>query len=340
MGDPQGIGPEIIVRALVENVRRWDAGFQIYGDRAALRHAATILGLGESFDLCALGHVQLVECGQFPLEPTPEPAPSRSGGEASHAWVVRAIDDALRPATNRAHIDALVTAPISKTSWNLAGHTAHPGHTELIGERAGARRTGMMFVGPHLRVMLATIHEPLMRVGTLLDTQRVLDAIELAHRGCLMLENAPARIAVCGLNPHAGEAGLLGSEDTRVILPAINAAIVRGISATGPFPADTLFSAAAKPPFGRGVFDCVVAMYHDQGLIPVKLIDGFNAVNLTVLDVETGRPSLIRTSPAHGTAFDIAGQNIATADSMTAAIDLAVQLVKTHCATSSRSPLP
>jgi 4-hydroxythreonine-4-phosphate dehydrogenase len=178
----------------------------------------------------------------------------------------------------------------------------------------------MLFVGPHLRVMLATIHVPLMRVGAMLTWARVLESIELSHEACVALGVERPRIAVCGLNPHAGEGGILGWEDERVIAPAVSSAQAAGICATGPLPGDTVFKAACARPFGRGDFDCVVAMYHDQGLIPVKLIDGERAVNVTV-----GLPA-IRTSPAHGTAFDIAGTNSASQVSMGEAIDLAIRM--------------
>ena len=183
----------------------------------------------------------------------------------------------------------------------------------------------MLFVGPHLRVMLATIHVPLMEVGGLLTTLRVLEAIELAHQACVELgssRGASPRVAVCGLNPHAGEGGILGAEDDRIIAPAVAQARANGIDAHGPLAADTVFRAAAAPPMGKGQYDCVVAMYHDQGLIPVKLVDGEEAVNVTV-----GLPT-IRTSPAHGTAFDIAGKNVASATSMKCAIELAIRTVR------------
>lgn len=262
------------------------------------------------------------------FDPNAERGPSAAGGRASLAFIEGAIADAKRAGADPRHVDAIVTAPISKTSWDLAGYTRHPGHTELFGERFGAERAGMLFVGPHLRVMLVTIHVALARVPTMLTSERVRDAIVLAHDACRVLGVAEPRLAVCGLNPHAGEGGILGSEDGQVILPAINQAQARGINAQGPFPADTIFSAAARAPFGSGRFDCVVAMYHDQGLIPVKLLDGYRAVNVTVMHTPKGAPECIRTSPAHGTAFDIAGRNIANSASMDAAIDLAIEMIE------------
>ncbi|MBY0261396.1 MAG: 4-hydroxythreonine-4-phosphate dehydrogenase PdxA, partial [Phycisphaerales bacterium] len=216
---------------------------------------------------------------------------------------------------------AIVTAPISKTSWMLAGHTRHPGHTELLADRFDAPESGMLFVGPSMRVMLATIHVPLRDVPRGLTTALVLRAIRLAHQSCLDFGVKSPKIGVCGVNPHAGEGGILGTEDEAVITPAVAAARALGIGATGPHPADTIFSQAVLPPRGPGALDAIVAMYHDQGLIPIKLLDKREAVNVTV-----GLPT-IRTSPAHGTAFDIAGTGRADPASMHAAIRTALELL-------------
>ena len=178
----------------------------------------------------------------------------------------------------------------------------------------------MMFVSPRLKVILATVHVPLRMVPGLLTRERVVRTIELGAAECARLGVGGPRVAVCGVNPHAGEAGLLGDDEGRVIGPAIEAAKKRGIDARGPFPGDTVFNAAVK-----GEFDLVVAMYHDQGLIRVKLLDRDRAVNVTV-----GLP-VIRTSPDHGTAFDIAGRGIADAGSMKAAIRLAVRMAGGRC---------
>jgi 4-phospho-D-threonate 3-dehydrogenase / 4-phospho-D-erythronate 3-dehydrogenase len=209
----------------------------------------------------------------------------------------------------------VVTGPISKQAWQLAGHGEFPGHTELFAARFGVERFGMMFVSPRLRTILATTHIPLMAVGSALTVARVLETIELGFAACVEMGLERPRIAVCGLNPHAGEGGLLGAEDGEVIAPAIAAARESGIDARGPFPGDTIFNAAVQ-----GVFDLVVAMYHDQGLIPIKLLERDRAVNVTV-----GLP-VVRTSPDHGTAFDIAGQNRADPGSMKAALALAAQM--------------
>ena len=355
MGDPLGIGAEIICKSLVDPRLRLAARYRVHGSAAAMGRAAGAAGIPPFWmrpqDMVPGGDwdVVLIDDGAAAEDsPTASASgPTKRAGERSFRWVEDAIRDAQRTPGDPDRADAIVTAPISKTSWHLAGHTRFPGHTELLAARFGATRSGMLFVGPHLRVMLATIHVALMEVGRLLTTQRVLEAIELAHEGCLAVPPVVAalgdhrcgragfsdtdspqsrtvggtRIAVCGLNPHAGEGGILGFEDERIIAPAVAQARAKGIDAHGPLPADTVFSAAAAPPVGKGLYDCVVAMYHDQGLIPVKLVDGERAVNVTV-----GLPT-IRTSPAHGTAFDIAGKNVASAASMRCAIELAIWMV-------------
>lgn len=334
MGDPLGIGPEIIVKSLADPGVRQRALFRVFGSARALDAAARGAGItpfwqsidhgADAATLQASAHHDTLVLDYPELDFAPAdaglsgPGPSRPGGAASFRWVEDAIAAGASPPGGPPHADAIVTGPISKTSWSLAGHTRFPGHTELLAHRLHAARHGMLFVGPSLRVMLASIHIPLMAVGAFLTTQRVLDAIDLAAQSCREMGIAAPRLGVCGLNPHAGEGGILGDEDERVIRPAIRAAIERGIDATGPWPADTLFLSAAAPPAGKGLHDCVVAMYHDQGLIPVKLLDRERAVNVTV-----GLPT-VRTSPAHGTAFDIAGQNRADPGSMRAAIELAI----------------
>jgi 4-hydroxythreonine-4-phosphate dehydrogenase len=328
MGDPLGIGPEIIVKALADESLRSGARFHVYGFSESLLAAAARAGVApfwttvshEAADaINADGEVVVFDFPDLgPGTETLPAGPDRLAGAASFRFVEAAIDAAKLPPTDPRRAAAIVTAPISKAAWDLAGHH-WPGHTELLADRFGAPRTAMMFVGPTLRVVLVTIHLPLMQVGAALTTAKVLDAIELGREGCCMLGAQSPRIAVCGLNPHAGEGGLLGDEDDRIIRPAIDQARSRGIDATGPHPADAVFLAAAD-----GRHDLVVAMYHDQGLIPVKLLDRDRAVNLTL-----GLPrAIIRASPAHGTAFDIAAKNLARPDSMKAAIELAVQLAR------------
>jgi 4-hydroxythreonine-4-phosphate dehydrogenase len=241
---------------------------------------------------------------------------NRAQGELSFRLVEDAIVDAKRSIGDELRVDAVVTGPISKLAWQMAGRAQYPGHTELFATRVGAKRFGMLFVSPRLRVMLTTIHLPLMDIRNVLTIGKVFDAIDLGNEAVKRMGVNRPRVAVCGLNPHAGEGGLLGDEETRIIEPAIRAASEQGIDARGPFPGDTIFNAAVK-----GEHDLVVAMYHDQGLIPLKLLDRDRAVNITV-----GLP-VVRTSPDHGTAFDIAGKNRADPGSMRAAVEAAAEMV-------------
>lgn len=327
MGDPGGIGPEVVVKALADPARRRRARFWVHGLAGPMHDAAEKAGiepfwwrapLGSSLLDTAQTHDVLVLDyeREFPAWRDPVHAgASRAGGEASFRFVEDAIAACRRPAADPLRAAAIVTAPISKEAWALAGHARYPGHTELLAARFGARRHAMMFESPTLRVVLVTAHIPLMTLRDALTIGRVFDAIELGAEGCRRLGVSRPRIAVCGLNPHAGEAGLLGEEEGRVVTPAIELARRTGLEVSGPHPADTLFKAAAE-----GRYDLVVAMYHDQGLIPVKLLHFDRAVNVTV-----GLP-VPRTSPDHGTAFDIAGKNKADAGSMGAALGLAVKM--------------
>jgi 4-hydroxythreonine-4-phosphate dehydrogenase len=222
--------------------------------------------------------------------------------------------DAIEAAQKKL-VDAVVTAPIAKESWKLAGHH-FPGHTELFATKTNTRNYAMMFAGGPLKVILATVHIPLNSLWGRLNIGAVFHPIELLHQTLVeWFDIEKPRIAVAGVNPHASENGQFGDEEERIISPAIQMARELGIDATGPYPPDTVFLAARD-----GKFDAVVAMYHDQGLIPVKLLAFDQAVNLTV-----GLP-IVRTSPDHGTAFDIVGKNRANPGSMRAAIDLAINL--------------
>ena len=246
-----------------------------------------------------------------------DPRPSRQHGTASLRFLDDAVAAAKRP-IDQSGVDALVTAPIAKASWHLAG-CRFPGHTEFLQHRTKAKRVGMLFVGREpdgttLRTILATIHLPLMDVKNALTIGTVFDAIDLGHRALVEMGIKTPKIAVAGLNPHASEDGAFGDEERRLIEPAIELAQKHGIDARGPFPADTLYT-----PANRKRFDLTVAMYHDQGLIPLKALAFDNAVNVTV-----GLP-LIRTSPDHGTAFDIAGKNQANPGSMRAALEMAIE---------------
>ncbi len=326
MGDPLGIGPEVLVKALRDPAVRRLARFVVYGRNETIVAAAdrteapldwfrVDAASERAQEGSVLAPLVLDYTAEGLLDGT-RPGPTRFGGILSKAFVEDAITDALRPEGDPRRLDAIVTGPISKESWALAGFK-WPGHTELLAFRTKAKRHAMMFSSPRLRVALATAHLPLMDVRNVLTIGRVHDPIDLGHQFCRQLGIAKPRIAVCGLNPHAGENGMFGDEEQRIIGPAIDAARRTGIDAHGPFPADTVFIAAAA-----GEWDLVVAMYHDQGLIPVKLLGWDKAVNVTV-----GLP-IVRTSPDHGTAFDIAGQGKASEGSMKAAIELAVGLAR------------
>ena len=324
MGDPSGIGPEVVIKALHDPAIRSLGRFVIYGLNELMAYAADQLEIepywyrvqhdSRRTTRNITENVVVLDFDEFDGFMQSPRQPSKSGGLASKTFVEEAIADALRPAAEPRHLDALITGPISKQAWRLAGFK-WPGHTELLAHRTKAKRHAMMFVSPRLRVVVATAHVPLMKIRDMLTIGRVFDPIDLGYDACREMGIERPAIAVTGLNPHAGEGGFLGDEETRLIMPAIEVAREAGINVSGPFPADTVFIDAAS-----GTFDLVVAMYHDQGLIPVKLLGRDKAVNHTL-----GLP-IIRTSPAHGTAFDIAGRNRASAESMKASIELAARL--------------
>ncbi|MCA9286920.1 MAG: 4-hydroxythreonine-4-phosphate dehydrogenase PdxA [Phycisphaerales bacterium] len=327
MGDPLGIGPEVVVRTLADPRYARTARIVIYGQNQVLAWNAERLRMEPDWYRVAhdsdrasqpiVTDTVVLDFPEFEFALGALPGPSRSGGLVSKACVEEAIADALRPVGDPRRLDAIVTGPISKESWAMAGFR-WPGHTELLAHRTKAKRCVMGFVSPRLRVTLATAHLPLMDVRNVLTIGRVFDPIDLGHELCRDLGIAEPRIAVCGLNPHAGEHGLFGDEEERVIRPAIDVARRGGIDVHGPFPGDTIFIDAAA-----GKWDLVVAMYHDQGLIPVKLLGWDKAVNVTI-----GLP-IVRTSPDHGTAFNIAGQSKASEGSMKAALDLAIDMART-----------
>jgi len=306
LGDPAGIGPEVVVRALAA---RPGVPVRIFGDVGVLQRAALVVGVAP---LEAVAVEPITSLGD---EIVPG-RPSVAAGRAQLAYLAAATDAALS-----GDIAALVTAPISKEWIARAGFT-HPGHTEYLAERAGTSDFAMMLAGPKLRVVLATTHVALRDVPTALRPDDIARAAFLAadslHR---YLGIARPRIAVAGLNPHAGEAGRFGDEEVRIVAPGIAAARARiaaaGLAAdvSGPGVPDAVFRQAAL-----GGHDAVVALYHDQGLIPVKLLHFDEAVNVTL-----GLP-FVRTSPDHGTAYDIAGTGQARADSFLAALDLAVHM--------------
>src|SRR6478736_5600959 len=323
LGDPAGIGPEVIVKALADPNLRHRARYVIYGMNELLAYAADLA----EFDvfwwraqyngrLRSYPHdVVVVDYDQYTMLGSAIRAPSKMGGEASMRFCVDAID-----AAQKKLVDAVVTAPIAKESWKLAGYH-YPGHTELFADRTTTRRYAMMFAGGPLKVVLCTVHIPLNGLYGRLNIGAVFQPIELLNDALINLFDIPKpRIAVAGLNPHASENGQFGDEEERIISPAILMAKDQGIDVTGPYPPDTIFMKARD-----SHLDAVVAMYHDQGLIPVKLLAFDQAVNVTI-----GLP-IIRTSPDHGTAFDIVGRNRANPGSMRAAIELAIDMaIKRH----------
>jgi 4-hydroxythreonine-4-phosphate dehydrogenase len=319
MGDAAGIGPEVIVKALADPEIRKSAKFIIFGMNEQLCYAADKAEIEpfwgrhqhEKFGRDYPHKVMIADYDDYSV-PAWVKGPSKAAGEASIRFCLDAIS-----AARAGIIDAIVTAPISKSSWKLAG-AAWPGHTEMFAKHCKSKRKAMMFVAGPLKVALATIHEPLFEVRHKFTIGCVFEPIDLLNDALKEYFNIPnPKIGVAALNPHAGEAGQFGDEEQRIISPAILLAQEQGINCEGPFPADTLFLRAVQ-----GEFDGTVAMYHDQGMIPVKLVDFKKAVNITI-----GLP-IIRTSPAHGTAFDIAGENCADPTSMRAAITTAIQMAK------------
>lgn len=317
MGDPGGIGAEVTMKALADPDVRHLGRFIIYGLAESLSYAADLAEVNPFWFRVPHEAVRRIESGvivadfdEFPMFTPAVRCPTSDGGIAS----MRFLDTAIQ-AAREGRIDAMVTAPICKASWRLAGYK-FPGHTERLADAFNTHRVTMMFVGGRLRIALASIHEPLFELRNSFTIGKVFQPIELmdaALRGWFGIANP--RIAVCGLNPHAGEDGMFGDEETRIIEPAMVMAREAGANVEGPFPADTIFWRAMQ-----GHFDGVVAMYHDQGLIPVKLLAFEDSVQMTL-----GLP-IIRVSVDHGTAFDIAGQNRASAASMKAAIRLACEL--------------
>ena len=315
MGDPGGVGQEIILKALCSNEVRAVCMPVVVGDRVVMEEAVRLPGLSVELNLIrepgqaksSPGTLNLIDMAI--MREFQKNRPTAEGGRAAAGYIRKAVELAL----NR-QVDAMVTAPISKEALKMAGMN-WPGHTEMIAELTGAEDYAMMLVGGPLRVILATIHTALKNVPGMIKRYNVLKTIRLARRACAMLGIRDARIAVAGLNPHAGEAGIFGDEEIREIIPAMEDALREGILTTGPFPPDTIFHKAY-----RGEVDIVVCMYHDQGLIPLKMIAFEKGVNVTV-----GLP-IIRTSPDHGTAYDIAWSGKADPSSMMEAIKLAVQM--------------
>ncbi len=316
-GDPSGVGPEVSVAAAAAVAREGIAAY-LFGDagqlerlsrRAGLRLPAVSPGDPLPPGGARVGVTRLAARDLRPGRPT------LGGARAQLAWLEAALACVLS-----GEADALCTAPVSKAQVArvLPGFR---GHTEWLAERTGAPRGVMMLAGPRLRVALATSHAPLSRVRRLLSPGRIAETADVAAAALRRdFGIASPRLAVCALNPHAGDRGEIGDEERRLVAPAVARARRSGVDAAGPLPADSVFFRAA-----RGEFDAVVALYHDQGLIPVKLLDallGETAVNVTL-----GLP-LVRTSPDHGVAYDLAGRDRASPASMVASLRLAARIAR------------
>lgn len=331
IGDPAGVGPEIVLKALARRAIRERCRALVIGDVRILERAAGLAEASLPTPRFALVHrlsdaqfdddrFTVLDLANAPPDACPIGQVSAVGGRASVEYVFAACDLALQH-----EVDAIVTSPINKAAMNLGGH-AYAGHTELLAERTGAGKVSMLLVGPSLRVVHVSTHVALEDAIRRVTRQRVADVIDLAAQACRALGIDAPRIGVAGLNPHAGEGGLFGDQEAREILPAIGDARARGLSVSDPQPPDTVFLRAV-----RGAYDIVVAMYHDQGHIPMKLLAFDEGVNVSI-----GLP-IIRTSVDHGTAFDIAGTGRARDESLVAAIDVALQMVRARAATPAGS---
>lgn len=317
LGDPAGIGPEIVVEAAARPAVRRACRLRVFGDEgvlAAARNARRI----EAGTRSAIESVVAVT--SLRLSAGALPRPGKRCGEASFRY----LEAAARETADGA-CDALATAPLNKYWLHQAGHR-YDGHTEYLAEVAGMPAT-MMLAGPRLRVVLVTTHVALAKVPKILTTERIVAAGKTASAHLARFHGiAKPRLAVAALNPHAGEGGLFGDEEARIIEPAVARLRRAGVDARGPFPADTLFAAAVS-----GAYDAVLCMYHDQALIPLKLVDFREAVNVSM------GLSFLRTSPDHGTAYDLAGSGKASADSMEASILLAAAMAGNRIAAATKT---
>lgn len=316
MGDACGIGPEIIAKLFADPAPLPRA--LVLGDEGILKRAIQILSL--PLQLCVIDSPEDFQAtpdtiNVIPFSHLPEDLPfgqlDARAGKAAYDYIRAGIDLALQK-----RIRAVVTAPINKEAMRLAD-IHYPGHTEILADFSGTKDFAMMLMNDDLRVILVTIHVSLRQALEQVTMESELRTLRLAHQAMTQLGIARPRIAVAGLNPHAGEHGMFGSEDEAIIRPAIQQAQAEGIDVSGPWPGDTVFMNARK-----GQFDVVVAQYHDQGLIPVKYLGVEEGVNITV-----GLP-FVRTSVDHGTAFDIAGTGKASHASLRVAVEQAAMLTK------------
>jgi 4-hydroxythreonine-4-phosphate dehydrogenase len=319
LGDVTGIGPEVTLKAIAAEAKNDDARYLLIGDADCVQHLNWKLGLS----LPLKRFSDYGDSGRFFVtNPLAKPLPENltAGSSAAANAAIASLRDGAERCLRR-ELDALITAPVNKEAIIRAGHK-FVGQTEFLSGLANTKRTVMMLLGHDekdrwLRVALATIHISIKSVPEKLTAEKIALAIELAAQACRNLGLPRTRVAVCGLNPHAGEGGEFGDEEIKVVTPTVLAAQKRGLDVVGPLSGDTVFHYAL-----RGDFDAVVAMYHDQGLAPLKAVAFDTGVNWTL-----GLP-FIRTSPDHGTAYDIAGKGTANPSSMIAAIRLAKQLAK------------
>jgi 4-hydroxythreonine-4-phosphate dehydrogenase len=339
LGDPAGIGPELVLQALCAPAVRAVCTPVVYGNARILQRVAAATGWHWPPPGLAIMPPSPVSppdvCSAVLLDfPCPAGESLQPGriqaacGQQAHLWIQAAARDALA-----GRVDALVTAPINKEAMHLAG-VGHPGHTEILAEATGAKDVAMLFWSPRLVVSLATIHVSLSDVPRLLTHTRILTTIRLTAEALRTPDQPAPRLGVLALNPHAGEQGLFGREEAEVISPAVAAARADGIDAVGPLVPDTAFTwLRPDAPARRPPCDAYVAMYHDQGLIPFKLVAFDEGVNVTL-----GLP-IIRTSPDHGTAFDLAWQGRASPASLIAAIHCALRLARRRQDESGRGVL-
>ena len=303
LGDPAGVGPELVARICHDEEVRNEVELVVVGRRMLLAAGALSAGLHEP-------QVELVDAGQGAEIKPGHPSPA--GGRQAGAFITKALELCQSGA-----VQAMTTAPISKEALQAAGFP-DTGHTTLLARLTGVERPVMMLAGDKLKVILTTIHVPLRQVPDLISTDRIVQVATTAMRDLeFFLEGSQLRLGVAGLNPHSGEGGIMGREEEKIIAPAVKQLQDLGIKAQGPFPPDTVFWRAVQ-----GEFDVVLAMYHDQGLIPLKLLHFDQAVNVTL-----GLP-IIRTSPDHGTAYNIAGKGLANPGSMKAAVLLAGRMAR------------
>ena len=320
MGDPAGIGPEVIAKALAGTTLRRVCQPLVIGSFEVMQQTVNRLKLKLAVRKIK-GHEPMTRGGLTVLDPLERPLGAYRRGVAAPETGAASVAF-IRSAVHLAQtgcIDGMVTGPINKEAINMAG-CHFPGHTELLADLTNAHESGMMIIGGPLKIMFVTTHVAIKDLPSLLTKAKIEKGIRLAHMAMTTLFGVKKpRIGVAALNPHAGEQGLFGDEESRLIAPAARAAQAKGILASDPMPADTLFGKAA-----RGDYDAIVALYHDQGLIPLKMVAFGSCVNLTV-----GLP-IIRTSVDHGTAFDIVGKGIAEPGSLIEAVKLAARLAESR----------